>query len=190
MTVKDAGRVPVREIIEFGSPVKNVLSLDVAMSPAENGIEEGENVLDSTANVLVIYTGDDGGIYSSTRQIGVVFTPSEDDSDISVRTGVEDLSYSVDPSGGLDVRFTALFSPVVTALRDTEVITNLEADPTVAVMGSGNAPSVVLRYPRKNESIWEIAKQYRTTIGAIQSANSLEPAEFAPEGKLLLIPRK
>lgn len=188
MIVGETGRVPVRESFECGRTIKSVLSLDVSVSPVISGIDEGENVLDSTAAVLVIYIGDDGGIYSCTRQIGVVFAPSDDYSDTGVRTGVEDVTYAINPSGGLDMKFTALFSPVATAHCENEVITNLETDAGGDVSDE-NAPSVVLRYPRKNESIWEIAKQHRTTIGAIQSANGLEPAEFAPEGRLLLIPK-
>ena len=48
-------------------------------------------------------------------------------------------------------------------------------------------PSVVLRAPRGRESVWEIAKQYGTTVQAVKEANHLD-SELVEEGQLLLIP--
>ena len=50
-------------------------------------------------------------------------------------------------------------------------------------------PSIVLRVVGAGERLWDIAKAYGTTARDIMQANSLEE-EQAPEGKLLLIPRK
>lgn len=48
-------------------------------------------------------------------------------------------------------------------------------------------PAVILRALRAGESIWDIAKQYGTTVRAVTEANRLEEAE-APAEQMLLIP--
>ena len=58
-----------------------------------------------------------------------------------------------------------------------------------AAKDAAGAPSLVLRCLGKQESSWELAKKYNTTIAMIQAANQLEDGEI-PHDKLLLIPRK
>ena len=52
------------------------------------------------------------------------------------------------------------------------------------------APSLILRYFGKQESAWEVAKRYNTTIPDILAANQLERESDIPCEKLLLIPKK
>ncbi len=54
----------------------------------------------------------------------------------------------------------------------------------------GGAPSLVLRCIGRQESAWDLAKKYNTTINAILSANQLEGEEDIPQDQMLLIPRK
>ncbi len=50
-----------------------------------------------------------------------------------------------------------------------------------------SAPGLIIRQPRREESLWDIAKEYHTTQEAILAANGLSE-DAAPEG-ILLIPR-
>ena len=43
---------------------------------------------------------------------------------------------------------------------------------------------------KQGERLWDIAKQYRTTVDAILTANELNEEAAAAVGKLLLIPRR
>ena len=51
-------------------------------------------------------------------------------------------------------------------------------------------PSLVLRMLKKGESLWNLAKQYRTTVEEILKANELTEEAAAAGGQMLLIPRK
>jgi hypothetical protein len=53
----------------------------------------------------------------------------------------------------------------------------------------GPRPSLVLRALDEGERLWDVAKQYGTTVGDIERANELGD-EQPLGGKLLLIPRK
>ena len=60
----------------------------------------------------------------------------------------------------------------------------------VAAKDLSGAPSLVLRCLGKQETAWDLAKKYNTTIPTILSANQLEMEQDIPREKLLLIPRK
>ncbi|MEG1594312.1 MAG: LysM peptidoglycan-binding domain-containing protein, partial [Oscillibacter sp.] len=55
---------------------------------------------------------------------------------------------------------------------------------------TAGAPSLVLRCLGKQETAWELAKQYNTTIPSILAANELESCNEISRSRLLLIPRK
>lgn len=55
---------------------------------------------------------------------------------------------------------------------------------------TASAPSLVLRCLKKQESAWDLAKKYHTTIAAILAANQLENEGDIPRDRLLLIPKK
>ena len=48
-------------------------------------------------------------------------------------------------------------------------------------------PAVVIRTLEEDTALWDVAKELRTTVSAIQTANDLE-GETAPAGVMLLIP--
>ena len=48
-------------------------------------------------------------------------------------------------------------------------------------------PAVIIRTLEEDASLWDIAKELRTTVSAIQTANDLE-GETAPAGAMLLVP--
>ena len=61
---------------------------------------------------------------------------------------------------------------------------------TESVKDLSGAPSLVLRCLGKQETAWDLAKKYNTTIPTILSANQLEEEQDIPREKLLLIPKK
>ena len=90
---------------------------------------------------------------------------------------------------GIEVRFPVDFH-VEAATRVKKVcVSAAKLDAETAKDPSG-APSLVLRCIGRQESAWDLAKKYNTTIAAILSANQLEGEESIPQDQLLLIPRK
>ena len=188
-SLSSAGNVQVRESIECEHPIKSVLYAAIGMIPACGTNDEGEEILDSTANILIIYISDDGQIRSLARRMSVVLPEGDDCLPADIGLAVRDIDYSIGLTGNLDMRFSV--DIVVSRFSDNniDIIDSIETDDETQVREEGR-PSVILRYPSEGERFWDIAKSYRTTRDAIFSANGLEPSETAPEGKLLLIPRK
>ncbi|MBQ5566290.1 MAG: LysM peptidoglycan-binding domain-containing protein, partial [Oscillospiraceae bacterium] len=51
-------------------------------------------------------------------------------------------------------------------------------------------PNLILRAFSSEETLWDLAKQYRTTVNEILTANELSDQSAAAVGELLLIPRR
>ena len=50
--------------------------------------------------------------------------------------------------------------------------------------------SALIRRVTGDETLWEIAREYRTTVGAIALANQMSADSVPARGELLLIPMK
>lgn len=90
---------------------------------------------------------------------------------------------------GIEVRFPVDFHVEAFCRCQRSCIASAELDESTPKNLNG-APSLILRCVGKQESAWEVAKRYNTTIGDILSANRLEKEADIPCERLLLIPRK
>ena len=90
---------------------------------------------------------------------------------------------------GIEVRFPVDFH-VEAAARVKKVCVSAAKLDQETVKDLTGAPSLVLRCIGRQESAWDLAKKYHTTISAILSANQLEGEEDIPQDQMLLIPRK
>ncbi len=90
---------------------------------------------------------------------------------------------------GIEVRFPVDFQGAAAARVKRVCVSGGKID-TDAPKDTAGAPSLVLRCLGKQESAWDLAKRYNTTIGVILAANQLETERDIPRDQLLLIPRK
>ena len=90
---------------------------------------------------------------------------------------------------GIEVRFPVDFH-VEAAARVKKVCVSSAKLDTETAKDLAGAPSLVLRCIGRQESAWDLAKKYNTTIAAILAANQLENEAEIPQDQLLLIPRK
>ena len=90
---------------------------------------------------------------------------------------------------GIEVRFPVDFSIQMESKVKRVCISAAKID-TETPKDTASAPSLVLRCLKKQESAWDLAKKYHTTIAAILTANQLENEGDIPRERLLLIPKK
>ena len=90
---------------------------------------------------------------------------------------------------GIEVRFPVDFQGAAAARVKRACVSGGKID-TDAPKDTAGAPSLVLRCLGKQETAWDLAKRYNTTIGVILAANQLETEGDIPRDQLLLIPRK
>ena len=87
------------------------------------------------------------------------------------------------------MRFSADFTAEASERKQLLGLTDMTID-TDTPKDTSQLPSIVLKVFDEDESLWDIAKRYSTTVEVIQSANDMTEECACNAGQMLLIPRK
>jgi len=186
---KTSKKQTIRDTVETGMPVRYVADMEIlfdAVTPAREG-----NMLrlDTTADINLLFIGEDGGTYQASRKLPVsIRMEAPDNCDCRVRVNSAAEAFSAAAVSGAEVRFDACFDLEIIRKRSVTAVhavklENYDADAPIR-------PSVVLKYPNEGESLWSMAKRYNTTEDDIRQANQLEHDVAPDPSKLLLIPKR
>ena len=179
----------VRELLETGTTVKNVVDASVTVCQTKQSREDGQTTVSSELKVSVLYMDEQGVPQAFSRVLtasGRVELPPQ--CSCSCRCSCPGEVFAVPAAGGLEVRFSPEFHCRITRRQEVSVITGARLE-EMRTAGQGSQPSVVLRLSAPDEELWDIAKAYSTTRQCIIQANQLED-DSLPTGQMLLIPSK
>lgn len=177
---------PVREEavqrLEFGQNRPFAYLTDASCDQADMTAGENGTQLHTRVRMRVLYL-DETGAPMSTERSGEVSTVTARTPD-SVHAVCRPASMRV--SGGVcEVSLPVEFQMHKTARHQLMQVVSAERQTEAA---EEEMPSLVLRRMASEETLWDLAKQYRTDEAAIRSANQLEEGEAIPE-RMLLIPK-
>lgn len=183
-------RQTVREMLEIGVVANAILALSAQCGAVSVSREGNMAVLRTGVTVRAMYL-DEGGVPLVAERCIDASCQLElpEDCRITARAVCPEEVQGSLGDRGIEVRFPVDFR-VEAASRVKKVCVSaakLDAESPKDLTG---APSLVLRCMGRQESAWDLAKKYNTTIDSILSANQLEGEEDLPREKLLLIPRK
>lgn len=176
----------VRETIETGAEAQSILSAEVTFLTAALSGSGEQSELRAAADMRVLYLDENGAPLLAERRTEVLIKTELPPFArlLGVNAGVVSAAVG---AGGVELRFPVIFTLAVEEAPHCACLVSLRAEERGETQE--NAPSLVLRARRSGERLWDIAKQYRTTVSAILAANALSAEEDAAEG-LLLIPRR
>lgn len=183
-------RQTVREVLEIGVAAEAVLSL-CADCGAVSVSREGEiTQLRTAVTVRALYLDEGGTCLSAERCIDVC-CPMElpKDCTVSARAFCGEEIQGTLGDRGIEVRFPVDFQVEVCGRCRKLCVASAVLDESTP-KDLSNAPSLILRCVGRQESAWEVAKRYNTTIADILAANQLEQESEIPCERLLLIPKK
>ena len=183
-------RQTVREVLEIGVAAESILSLCADCGAVSVSREGDTTQLRTAVTVRALYQDEGGACLSAERCIDVC-CPMELPKDCAVTARAvcgEEVQGTLG-DWGIEVRFPVDFQVefCVRSRKPCVSAATLEEDHPKDLSG---APSLILRYFGKQESAWEVAKRYNTTIPDILAANQIEKESDIPCEKLLLIPKK
>lgn len=183
-------RQTVREVLEIGVVAESILSLSVFCGAVSVSREGESTVLRTGATVRALYL-DEGGVPLVAERCIDVSCQLElpEDCKVTARAVCAEEVQGSLGDRGIEVRFPVDFRVEAASRVKRVCIASAKLD-TDSAKDLAGAPSLVLRCLGKQETAWDLAKKYNTTIGTILSANQLETEEDIPREKLLLIPRK
>lgn len=179
----------VREKIETGAEVQSILSTGISFGTAGVSGSGNDAELRTTADLRVLYLDENGAPLLSGRRIEVLLPT---DLPTSGRVRLHSVSAgevsTVIGDGGVELRFPVIFTLSSAETPCYPCLMSLQAEKRTEKDES--APSLVLRALKQGERLWDLAKQYRTTVSDILAANDMAEEAAAAVGKLLLIPRR
>lgn len=183
-------RQTVREVLEIGVVAESILSLAVSCGPVSVSREGDGVTLRTGASVQALYL-DEGGVPLLAERCIDVSCQLElpEDCRVTARAVCAEEVQGSLGDRGIEVRFPVDFR-VEAASRVKKICISAAKLDTESAKDLSGAPSLVLRCLGKQETAWDLAKKYNTTIATILSANQLEGETDIPREKLLLIPRK
>ena len=170
------------EHLDFGGNKPFFFITDADCAAASVTSEEGQSALRTTVRTRLLYL-DESDTPSVTERTAEVVLPVKEPVQ-GVSCGLSGAPEVQMGTGGCDVR------QVVTFLAE-----DIQPEPFAAVSGGEllepaeqeRMPSLVLRRLLPGETLWDVAKQYRTDETLLRTVNQLEGEEL-PD-KMLLIPR-
>ena len=183
-------RQTVREVLEIGVVAESILSLTVSCGAVSVSREGEAAVLRTAAAIRALYL-DEGGVPLVAERSVDVSCQLElpEDCRITARAVCPEEVQGTLGDRGIEVRFPVDFRVEAASRVKRVCVASAKVDPESARDMTG-APSLVLRCLGRQESAWDLAKAYNTTIPVILSANQLESEADIPRDQLLLIPRK
>lgn len=173
----------IHETVE--TPVQAVELIDFFTGFGVTSVSGNEITVPVTMNL--IYTGADGAIHSHRKRIEAKTTMEIDGGEelgvLCVNCGnvyATVVSGAVEMRISLDIRAAAYMQKTIDYICDVTV--SAEANES-----NSDRPSIVLKMVSNTDDLWEIAKEYGSTIEAITEANELNFEDIWE--KYILIPR-
>ena len=178
-------RINGRELLETGVAVKAVVDMEILCSSIRT--TSGGDMWEIPVRARCLYL-DENDMLHSIRKSFSLTCPPEGDSAMQTTGWADcrgDVMASILPEG-IELRFPV--DCTVDTSRQGRYLC-VSGGETVDDTETRSTPSVVLRKIGKGESLWSVAKQYRTTRRAILEANEISEETQLPADRLLLIPK-
>ncbi len=183
-------RQTVREVLEIGVVADSILTLSASPSAVSVSREGGGSTLRTAVSIRALYLDEGGAALMAERSIEVncQMDLPEDCRVTAHAICPEEVQGSLGDRG-IEVRFSVEFRAEAVSRKKRVCVSSAKISSEAPKDLSG-APSLVLRCKNRQETLWDLAKRYNTTVTTILSANDLEDEGAVSEEKLLLIPRK
>lgn len=153
----------------------------------DDGIE-----VEGVVEVQLLYiTSDDSMPFNSMRGMvpfhHVIEAPGIDEECIrNLKTDLEQLSTTMIDSEEIEVKATINLNALVLKRIETDIITDVLEEP-LDMEKVQELPGIVGYMVRSGDTLWDIAKQYYTTVGDIMETNELASDEISPGDKLIIV---
>ena len=185
---RSARRQNIRELLETAAAVKSVLDTEISCGGAQ--VSGGEVKIPLWARCLYL---DENDALGSVRKEFTVSCPAElpdgapaGEDCLAESVCLGDVIANIMPEG-IELRAPLEYSLTCASRRRYLCVSGGETEEEES--GRERAPSLVLRKMGPEETLWSVAKQYRTTCRGILEVNELEEDAPIPTDRLLLIPK-
>lgn len=153
-------------------------------------IGHGEITVNGTMNIKILYLSQDGDTPLCTFSKNTTFTHSvavsgiSDNAVIDAKIFTEHISYNMTGSRNIDMRIVmglcirSFILTKISMIKDIDILDNIQKH---------NMPSIVICFPKNGDTLWDLAKKYRTTPDALKECNNISDDELPVGQKIKII---
>jgi len=188
-TVKDSVVIEERspEIAQIFNIISKPIISDYRIADERVQVEGGLNI-----KLIYLGSGEESVICCSEQDIpircSIEVKGATQDMSCEVDLEVDHLNYSMLSSGEVELRTVLGISAKVLDEDSIPVITKV-SEGSLEDTRAISAPSITIYYAKPEDTLWDIAKRYYTTISDIKSINEINEREEVAEGQQILITR-
>lgn len=177
-----------RESVDISaSPVKKVYTFTIDTVSSKVSVSDGGVTVSGTVTSDCLFEDMNDEIHYVTRQIPFEYrhpTIYENVTGSSINVNVSAYNYALGTGGSLDVRVELTFGGLVFCGTEKKIVTDISIDKSKCK--SVKTASLTIYFAEKDEDVWDIARIYNTTPGAIMRENRLTEPKIAHQCKLLI----
>lgn len=180
------GQIEIKEL----PPVSRVYNLAGRAKIQKLEQENGQIALHGVVSTELTYISDDENqpICSVEKEIPfkeLIQSLDNDNSEADLEVHVTGMSYTLSDTSNIEVRGNVEIKGMLTKTVNQSVITDISMNETEK---KSPEASLTVCFVNKNDSLWDIAKRYSTSIASICEVNNLKENETI-SGKKLIVPK-
>ncbi len=178
--------------IELEENISSVIDLWCDLQSAVTKFEEGNMIICGTLIASLIVCNESGNATYHEKPIDFEYKYP-----VNCETGtphcdpqIEILScgYTITSLDNVEVQIELGINAAIYECSQMPLISDISVDETKTVLRKSNA-ALTVYFTAENESVWDIARNYNSSVNEIMSINNLEN-DILPEGKTILIPMR
>ncbi|MFA5523489.1 MAG: SPOCS domain-containing protein [Tissierellales bacterium] len=181
----------IRGVLEVGNEIiRSIYNISGKSLITDYKIMEGKVIVEGLLEVDMLYQIEENDEIKDTRQdipfkTYVDIEQVEDELDIEVSNDLEQISYKRINSREVELEATVNNYVSVNRIKKINIIT--EAIDTGDTIDRVSRPSITIYIVQKDDTIWDIAKRYNTTVEDIIKANDIVSPENIMPGEKIII---
>ncbi len=183
-------QIPAKGIVTLTEECPDISQVyNVVAKPYVNDVSaDGDStVVSGVLDVYILYLTVDPQVplYSFKQEIPFTYTEetgSGDKVSVECATSLSNLSYNLTGEKSVEIRANIAISLKLITSHNIEVIESITASETA----KQDRASIVICFVQRGDTLWDIAKRYKTTIEKIALANQLSEDANIEGGKLLI----
>lgn len=158
-------------------PISQVCDINSVASVESLSIENGEIILHGKILSSVLYLTADQDIPVGSFKASSDFTHTlpapfaDNDTICDAKVYIEHTSYTLSGDRSIDLRTVLGLSVRTFKKEDIASISDIEINEDAV---SAISPAIVIYFVKKGDSLWKIAKRFRTTVDALRECNNIE----------------
>ena len=166
----------LKQVIDIkGTELSKLCSVRVDPVITDKRILEEKVIVEGIAELDIIYIGSDRSLNVLNSEIpfkSYVDIEENCDIDVEVKSTVKDVSYSKLNGSEIEVEVSLSNQIEINTIKSINIVS--EAKETEKLIDKKSRASITIYMVQKNDTVWDIAKRYSTTVCDIISTNDIE----------------